>query len=158
MEEFERGKGPTGRGVKGSRAAARTRRGRCSARAPLRRLPAILFVFAILGVLGCQSSPEPLPQPPAGHTAAQPDPLGDEVPRTDQTVLEALWDLEKAVRDKDRRIAELEAELARVREALERLRRGEDPGNKEQKDQRNEREEDQSDKGAKDRRGQGPRD
>jgi hypothetical protein len=104
----------------------------------------MLLLCAILGVPGCQSSPEPPPRPPARPRAAEPDPLGDEVPRTAQTVLEALWDLEKAGREKDRRIAELEAELARVREELERLRGKEDrgekdrrgKGSKEQKDQR----------------------
>jgi len=85
-------------------------------------LVAVLLLVAVLGGPGCQSSPDPLPPPTPRPVAVEPDPLGDEVPRSDKTVLEALWDLERTVRERDRRIAELEAELERVRTELERLR------------------------------------
>jgi len=53
-----------------------------------------------------------------------PDPLDVEVERTDKTVLEMLWDLEKAVRERNRRIAILEGKLEEARDTIQRLKEG----------------------------------
>jgi hypothetical protein len=86
--------------------------------------PVVLILAATLLATSCGTpTPDPAPLPPASVAPEEPDPLaGENVDRTDRTVLEALWDLEKTVRERDRRIATLEAELEAARRELAQLR------------------------------------
>jgi hypothetical protein len=77
-----------------------------------------MLVLALgLAFSGCASPPEPLPPPPPPRTAAVPD-LADDLPRSEKTMLEALWDAEKTRRAQAERIAELEREVARLERRL----------------------------------------
>lgn len=94
----------------------------------------ILIVLAAMAGLaltgGCHSPSRSrgAPSPTYDRVESQ-DPLSAEVDRTDKTVLEMLWDLEKSVREKNRRIVLLEGKLEEAREMIQRLRGGEKTSN-----------------------------
>lgn len=86
---------------------------------------AAVLLLAALGPAPSCSTPDPAPAPlPARIMALEdPDPLaGEHGDRSEQTVLEALWRLETTVRERDRRIAALQAELEAARAELAALR------------------------------------
>ncbi len=70
-------------------------------------------------VAGCSSPTETRSSPPRPAPQATPrDALDIATERDGRTVLEALWGLEKAVRERDARIADLEAEVRRLKREL----------------------------------------
>ena len=83
------------------------------------------FLLFLLVIGSCQSATEPGPTPVLIRppTAPEVDPLDETVARSEKTMLETLWELEKAVRDRDRRIVALEEQLARAHSELEQLKK-----------------------------------
>ena len=88
-----------------------------------------LWVVAGLALpVGCHSPSRSREAPVAAPVRAEStDPLDVEAERTEKTVLEMLWDLEKKVREKDRKIAVLEGKLEDARETIQRLMEGNKP-------------------------------
>lgn len=68
-------------------------------------------LVALAWLAACSSAP-PAPSPRPAAPVDEPPVVAPDAPRSEETVLEALW-------ARERRIAELEAEVARLRAALE---------------------------------------
>ncbi len=74
--------------------------------------PAVVLLWATIGGLaGCSSAPPEAPTPVTPRSD-EPTVVIPDSPRSEATVLEALW-------ARERRIAELEAEVARLRALLD---------------------------------------
>lgn len=82
---------------------------------------AIALIALSLALGACTTPAKPAPPPPRQAVENASDPLFDPAtPRQEKTVLEALWALEKQVRERDARILSLEE---RVRSLKLELRR-----------------------------------
>lgn len=81
---------------------------------------AVLLVGS-LALASCASARDARPILPPPPARAE-EPLAEDVPRSEKTVLEALWDAEKTLRARQRRIEELEQRVAELEAEVTRLK------------------------------------